>query len=212
MNQALATAAIVTLAAAGIGISNILHDRGVDASRSRCLAAALGGAAFLLAVLWLPPWTAVAVTGALTLAIVAVRLRSCRRLRGAQGNRPGQRWAEVTFALAAVASLAFGWGVLGERWLAFLPIAFVGWGDNAAGFIRATVCHTRPASLWPSAAMLGVCLATAVLVRPFWIGAAGAVAATTAERIRPRVSQFWDDNVNIVACAFAVMSLLKAIS
>ena len=210
MDRALAIAAVAGLAAAGIGVSNLLRDRGVDASRSRCLAAAMGGLAFLAAVLWLPPWAAVAVTGALTLLIAILRLGFRRGLRGTHGSRPGQAWAEVTFALAGTASLAIGWGLLGNKWLAFLPIAYVACGDNAAGFARATVCLDRPASLWPSAAMLGVCLGAAALLQPYWVGAAGAIVATAAERYRPKIGNLWDDNMNVVAVSLTVMGILTA--
>lgn len=212
LNEMLAATGTATLATAGIGLSNLLRDRGVDASRSRCVAAAMGGLAFLVAVLWVTPWIAVAETGALALLIVVLRLGFRRGLRGTSGSRRGQAWAEVTFALAGTASLAIGWGLLGDRWLAFLPVAFVAWGDNAAGLARATIWRNNPGNPWPSVAMLAVCLASATLMRPFWIGAAGAVAATIAERFRPGVSRFWDDNVNVVAGAFAVIALLEAVA
>ena len=67
------------------------------------------------------------------------------------------------------------------------------------------------ASLCPSAAMLGVCLAAAALFQPFWIGAAGAAAAATAERHRPMILKFWDDNLNVVAVSLGVMGGLAAV-
>lgn len=44
---------------------------------------------------------------------------------GVKGNLPSQAWSEVTYALGVTAALALGWGLLGDRWLAFLPIAFM---------------------------------------------------------------------------------------
>jgi hypothetical protein len=206
--QLLATGAVVALAIAGLAIANLLHDRGVDSSVSRCLAAAIGGAAFLAAVLWLNPWTAVVVTGTMTLFIVTLRLGFRRGLRGSSGKRPGQAWAEVTFALAGSVSLAIGWGLLGDKWLAFLPVAFMAWGDTAASFTRATFWRNRPATIWPSMVMLGVCLGAAAIMQPYWIGAVGAIVATAAERFRPRIIRFWDDNLNLVAASLIVMAIL----
>lgn len=212
LNQIYAAGAVVALALAGLAVSNLLHDRGLDSSLSRCVAAALGGAAFLIAVLWLEPWTAVALTGALSLFIVVLRLGFRRGLRGASGRLPGQAWAEVTYAVGGTASLVVGWGILGDKWLAFLPIAFMAWGDNAAGLARATIWRSNVASLWPSMVMLGVCLGGAVLFQPFWVGAIGATMATVAERFRPRVLAVWDDNLNIVAVSLIVMSVLSRIT
>ncbi len=211
VNQAYAIGGIVSLALAGLVVSNVLYDRGVPSSVSRCVASALGGAAFLVAVLWLDAWTAVTLSGVLTLFILVLRLGFRRGLRGATGRLPSQAWAEITYAIAGTTSLAVGWGLLGDRWLAFLPIAFMAWGDNAAGLARATLWRHRMASLWPSLAMLGVCLATAVLFQPYWIGAVGAVVATAAERYRPRIAKVWDDNLYVVAMSLAIMAVLANI-
>ena len=210
--QALAIGGVVALALAGLGVSNVLHDHGLDSSVSRCLAAALGGAALLVAVMWLDPWTAVALSGVLTLFIVVLRVGFRRGLRGAKGKMPSQAWAEVTYAVGGTASLAVGWGLLGDKWLAFLPIAFMAWGDNAAGLARATIWRRNIASIWPSIAMLGVCLAAGALFHPLWIGAIGAVVATVAERFRPGFIRFWDDNLNIVAASLTVVSILTRVS
>ena len=146
----------------------------------------------------------------MALFILAVRLGFRRGLRGVEGNLPTQAWAEVTYALGGTASLAAGWGVLGDRWLAFLPIAFMAWGDSAAGLLRATIWRGTVASIWPSVAMLGVCLAAAAFYEPYWIGALGALVASTAERRRPMVLRVWDDNLHVVAASLAVMGVLAA--
>ena len=212
MDQAYAASAVLALALAGLAASNILYDRGMPCAVSRCMASALGGAAFLVAVLWLDAWTAIALSSILTLFILVLRLGFRRGLRGARGRLPSQAWAEVTYAMAGTFSLAVGWGLLDNKWLAFVPIAFMAWGDNAAGLARATLWRHRVASLWPSLAMLGVCLATAVLIQPYWIGALGAVVATAAERFGPRPHGLWDDNCGVVAVSFAVMAVLTRLS
>ena len=74
---------------------------------------------FLAAVLWLDAWTAVTVSGVMSLPILVLRLGFRRGLRGVEGNRPTQAWAEVTYASAGTISLALSWGLLGDKWLRF---------------------------------------------------------------------------------------------
>ncbi len=208
LEPAYAAGAVAAVALAGLVVSNLLHDHGVDAAVSRSVASAIGGVAFLLAVLWMSPWPAVAVAAAMAGLILGLRLGFRRGLRGTDGSRSGQAWAQITYAATGVISLAVGWGMLGDRWLAFLPIAFVAWGDAAAGLARATVWRGSVMSVWPSAVMLAVCLAVAALFQPYWIGAVGAGVAAVAERYRPRVGALWDDNVNVAAASIGAMALL----
>ena len=208
MEQTLAVTGIGLISAAGLASSNLLYDRGVPNTISRYAAPVLGGTAFLVAVLWLDVWTAVTLAAVMTLLILALRLGFRRGLRGVEGTLATQAWAEVTYAIAGTASLAVGWGLLGDRWLAFLPIAFMAWGDSAAGFRRATIWCRNVGSFWPCLAMLGVCLTAAALFQPYWIGALGAFAATVAERRRPMVLIIWDDNLHVVALSLAVMGAL----
>ena len=208
--QVFAIGGIATVAVAGLMASNLLCDRRVANSLSRYVAPILGGVAFLVAVLWLDAWTATVLSGAMTLFILAVRLGLRRGLRGVRGNLPSQAWSEVAYPLAGTVSFAVGWGLLGDRWLAFLPIAFMAWGDSIAGILRASVWRSNVASLWPSVAMLGICLLTAALYQPYWVGALGALVAAGAERRRPRVFTLWDDNLHVVAMSLAVMGVLAA--
>ncbi len=208
LEQAFAVGGVTSVAVAGLMASNLLYDRGVANSLSRYLAPILGGVAFLVAVLWLDAWTATVLSGAMALFILAVRLGFRRGLRGVRGNLPSQAWSEVTYALGGTAALAIGWGLLGDRWLAFLPIAFMAWGDSVAGLARATMWHRRVASMWPSIAMLGTCLAAAAVFQPYWIGAIGAIGAVSDERRRPMVHAFWDDNLHVVAMSLGVMGAL----
>jgi len=210
--QLYAICGISALAIAGLAGSNFAYDRGIPSSTSRYLAPVLGGFAFLVAVLWLEVWTAVTVSGVMSLLILVLRLGFRRGLRGVEGNRPTQAWAEVTYALAGTLSLALGWGLLGDKWLAFLPIAFMAWGDSACGLARATLWRSNLASVFPSVAMLGVCLAAAALFQPYWIGAVGGVVAVAAERRRPRVLSVWDDNLHVVAVSLAVMGVVAWIN
>ena len=154
MEQALTVSGIVTIALAGLVTSNIMYDRGVPNSVSRVVAPLLGGLAFLAAVLWLDAGTAISLSCAMTLFILTVRLGFRRGLRGVAGDLPTQAWAEITYAMAGTVSLAVGWGLLGDRWLAFLPIAFMAWGDSVAGLLRASVWRGEAdANPWPPVAM-----------------------------------------------------------
>ena len=212
MGEALAVSGVVLLAVFGLAASNYLFDHGVDAAVSRRVPGVLGGLAFLVAVLWLDPWTAVALSGGLTLLVVVLRFGYRRGLRGVRGSLPPQAWAEITYPLAGTVSLAIGWGLLGDRWLAFVPIAFMAWGDSVSGITRdAFAWRSRMPKAWPSIAMLAACLAAAVLFQPYWIGASGAVVATAAERINPRVLSVRDDNWIVMAASLGVMAVLAKI-
>ena len=116
--------------------------------------------------MWLDAWTATALSGTIAVIILALRLGYRRGLRGVRGDRPTQAWAEVTYALAGTVSLAVGWSLWGDEWLAFLPIAFMAWGDSIAGFLRATRWRDNVVSLWPSVVIVGVCLITASPTSP----------------------------------------------
>ena len=209
LDQGHAASGVVLLALAGLVGSNFLFDHGVDASISRRLPGLLGGVAFLVAVLWLDPWTAITLSGVITLFILVLRLGFRRGLRGVRGSLPTQAWAEVTYALAGTVSLAVGWGLLGNRWLAFVPIAYMAWGDGVSGLVReAFIWRKRRMRVWPSLAMLACCFALAGLFQPYWIGAGGAIAATAAERFTPRILRVRDDNWAIVAASLATMGVL----
>ena len=209
MNEAYAATGVVTLAATGLLASNFLFDKGLDASLSRRVPGVLGGFAFLIAVLWLDAWPAVALSAALSLFILVLRLGFQRGLRGVRGSLPTQVWAEVTYPLAGTISLAMGWVLLGDRWLAFVPIAFMAWGDSAAGLARDfSLRRGRDVNFVPSTAMLASCLAIGVLFQPYWIGALGATSAAAAERFSPRVLSVRDDNWAVVAASLAVMGVL----
>jgi hypothetical protein len=205
VKQICGSMAVVALALGALILANFLRDRGAAPWVPRRLAAALGGATFLAAVLWLEAGTAIGVLGALTIGIAAVHWRRRQGLRGVNGDRPGQNWSEVTFAGLGTLSLSVGWGLMGDKWMGFLPAAFMAWGDSAAGIMREISRSHHVTRIWPLAAMAAVCLAAAVLYQPYWTGAVGAIAATTVEGYRPKI-KFWDDNLNIAAAALLAMA------
>jgi hypothetical protein len=211
LNELTAVAIVAVIAGAGLGLSMLGHrlDNSTERSPLRCLAGMVGGLAFFAQVEWLDAWTAVSVSGVLTLLVSAVRIG--KGLPHEASGRPEQSWAEVTFALSGTASLAVGWGMLGNEWLAFVPIAFMAWGDNVAGLARSTVWKDDPASPLPSFCMFAVCLATSLLFHPWFIGAGAGLLVTLAERYRPRLIGWCDDNPVIVGSSLGTMALLAGL-
>jgi hypothetical protein len=104
-------------------------------------------AAFLIAAIWLEPAVAIPLAVALT---VALKLFRSSALRGVEGRFTSQAWAEISFSVAGVTSLVIGWGLLGDPWLGFLPIAFMAWGDTASGLTRSMLPRSKAGSLWPT--------------------------------------------------------------
>ena len=207
-HQAPMAISVAMLVGAGLGLSNLMHDRGVPRSLARYVAPWCAGAAFLIAALWLDPGVAIPLAVVLTAMLLVLKVSWRTALRGVEGELTSQAGSEVTFGLAGVASLAVGWGWLGDPWLGFLPIAFVAWGDSTAGLARAILWRSNVVSMWPSMGMAVVCLGAALLYQPYWIGAIGAVAAAIAERKRPRLGVWWDDNAQVVAVALTTMVAL----
>ena len=82
------------------------------------------------------------------------------------------------------------------------------WGDSTAGLTRTMFWRSNVASVWPSLGMAAICLGAAFPYQPYWIGAVGAVAATIAERKRPRLGAWWDDNAHVVAVSLTTMVTL----
>ena len=189
--------------------ANWLNGCGVSPGLSRRVAGALGGLVFLVAILALEAAAAIILTFSIAVVIALLRWVAGSQLRGLRRNESGNKWGEVAYPLAGAASLALGWGLLGDRWLAFVPIGFMAWGDNAAGITRSCLSTGRRTSLLPSVVMLTVCLGVAFLYQPYWIAAAGALAAVIAERFRPTTHPIWDDNWTIVAAALTVMIALR---
>ena len=213
MNQVSAVMVVVLVALSGLVASNFLYDRGAPNSLPRRAAHVLGGVAFLVAVLWLDAWTAITLASVLTGCVVVLRLGLRRELRGVSRSGPARGWAEIAYPLAGTFSLAVGWGLLGDRWLAFLPIAFMAWGDSAAGLVRAVIWRGKTEFVLPSVTMLGVCLLAAALFESYGIGALGAIVATIAERFRMVAHKVWGDNwvpddPVIVATSLTVMGVL----
>src|SRR4051812_15911166 len=121
-----AVGGLVALVVCGLVGANTLRDRGVDPSTCRRVAGALGGGAYLITVLSFDPFWAIAASAVATLLVLALRLGFRRHLRGIVQS-DGLRWGELAYLIAGMISLLIGWGLLGDRWLAFVPIAFMAW-------------------------------------------------------------------------------------
>lgn len=103
--------------------------------------------------------------------------------------------------------MVVGWALLGDKWLAFTPIAFMAWGDGAGGLLRdILVWRRRPAARWPSAPTLGACLVSAMFFQPYWNAAAAAATAAGTEYYSPRIPLIRDDNLPVVVASLAVMA------
>ena len=134
---------VAALVGGGLGLSNLLRDRGVPRSVARYAAPWCAGAAFLIAALWLEAGVAIALAVLLTGMLVALKAFRRTALRRVEGELASQSQSEITFGLAEVASLAIGWGWLGDPRLGFLPFAFMAWGDSTAGGWRGRPCGGR---------------------------------------------------------------------
>ena len=134
---------VVALALVGVKGSNFLRDRGFPNSLSRRFAPTIGGFAYLASVALLDVWIAIAVSATITVFITVARLAFRSGLRGVRGTHSAQAWAEITYPLAGTLSLLVGWGILGDKWLGFIPAAFMAWGDTAAGLVRDNTARSQ---------------------------------------------------------------------
>ena len=201
----------VLVALAGLTISNVLYDTGMSNYLSRKVGHIFGGVAYLVGVLWLDFAVAFSLAAAFFLLFLGLRLFNDQMLRGVGGSARRHAYAEVTYAFAGAVSLGIGWGILGDRWLAFLPIGFMAFGDSITGAVRSLVYKREVKGAWGSLAMLAVCLGLAGLYEPYWIGAAGAVVATLAERFSPIAHSIWDDNWILSLSSLGTMAALRGV-
>ena len=211
MSQIIAVVGIVVLVIAGLITANKLVDLGVDVYLTRRIPAALGGAAYLVAILWTDATMAIVLSAVISSVIIVYRFTVKKGLRGVKGSLSSQPWVEITYLVSATVSLIIGWGILGDAWLAFLPIAFMAWGDTISGLVSEFLHRrNRRIRLWPSLAMLVTCLVCGGLYSPYWIAAIGATVATVAEKFPPKISGIQDDNWIIIGASLGVMAAIQA--
>jgi dolichol kinase len=208
MTQMVAIGLVLAIIGVSLGGANTLRDRGVPQPVTRWVASALGSLGYLIAVVWLDAWVAVGLSAFGIVLIAALRARRASLLRGLRGPGRTASRAELGYPAAATVALAIGWGLLDDRWLACLAIAFMAWGDASAGLVRGWIGYAGLRSATASAAMLSVCLGAVWLLYPSPAGVAGALAATCAESFWPLTRNKLSDNWSVVASALGTTSTL----
>lgn len=195
----------------GIGLANMLYDRGIKNYLSRKVAHIFGGVAYLLAILLLEAPAALVLSVVVTLYLVLLRFHNPQELRGVGGTGRPHAFAELTYPIAGTISLALGWLWLGDKWLALVPVLFMAWGDSITGLVRGLVYGREVKGIWGSVAMGGVCVLIALLYHPYWIGLTGAVIATVVEKLSPIARGWVDDNSLLTLSSLVGMAVLKGI-
>lgn len=201
---------------AGLWVANIVFDRGVPNYISRKIGHGAGGLAFFICSLVSAPGWPIVGCAAFAVLLMGARLVRPSAFRGVGGTgRSETVMAEVWFPLVAVPVLVVGWLWLDQARVAVACLLFMAWGDGATGIVRSQVYGRPVKGWWGSLAMLAVCLVVAlVFIRPFWVGAAVAVAATVAERLFGDYGRVkWlDDNLAIPIVSLGTALGLLALS
>lgn len=136
--------------------------------------------------------------------LVALSVLNFTRAAFGYGIRTPGRFVELWFCCSCVVCYAVLWRI--DPWLATAPVLFLSWGDGVTGLIRWPLYHRQgEKGIMGSVGMIAVCLLVAIMVHPYWIGAAGAVAATVAERHTPSRGYWFDDNWSVALAGLAVM-------
>lgn len=192
----------------GLLLANRAYDGGWSNYASRKIGHVFAGVGLATgALVFDSSFWAVGIAGAFSAAFIALRLRAPFLLRGVGGSARPQAVAEVWYPVACTASLLLGWTWLGSPWLGVVPALFLSFGDTATGAARLLLYRREVKGWWGSLVMLAVCLALAFLVRPYWIGAAGALTATVAEKFT-ETRRFLDDNLTLtLSSAILICSL-----
>ncbi|MBA7676461.1 hypothetical protein ES703_84702 [subsurface metagenome] len=127
--------------------------------------------------------------------------------RGVGGSGRLEALAEIHFPATGIVLIGILWGLLGEPWLAIVPLTFMGAGDAITGLIRSRVYGKEIKGNWGSAGMLATCLILAYFIHPYWIGAIGAITAVIVERFT-KTTKYVDDNLTIPLFSALVMGIL----
>ena len=203
-------ALIAGAALLGLYLANRLYDLNVPQYISRKFGHLGGAVAFLLCpFLFSSFWWPLILTTGFTILLLYARLFKPDYFRGVGGSgRPGA-FAEIHFPATGIALIGICWGLLGEPWLAVVPLAFMGAGDAITGLIRSTVYGREVKGSWGSLGMLITCLVIAYFIQPYWVGVAGTVTAVLAEKYT-KTTKCVDDNLTIPLFSATVMGILYA--
>ena len=195
----------------GLYLANYFYDAGIPQYVSRKIGHLFGCAAFLfLPFLFSSFWWPLILTTGFTGLLLYARMFRPDTFRGVGGSGRLQALAEIHFPATGIILIGVCWGIFNMPWLAVIPLTFMGGGDAVTGLVRSHVYHKEVKGWWGSAGMLVSCLILAYFIKPYWVGAAGAVAATIAERYT-KTHQWYDDNLTIPLVSALVMGLLYLI-
>jgi len=158
---------------------------------------------FLFSSFW---WPLILTTGFTALLLYA-RWKRPHTFRGTGGSGRPHALAEIHFPATGIVLIGVLWGVLGEPWLAIVPLAFMGAGDALTGLIRNKIYHREVKGNWGSVGMLITCLILAYFIQPYFIGVLGAVTAVIAEKYT-KTTKYIDDNLTIPLASAFVMGVL----
>lgn len=189
-------------------LANLFYDYGIPQYISRKLGHLGGCVGFLLCpLLFSSFWWPLILTAGFTALLLYARMFRPDTFRGVGGSGRIEALAEIHFPATGIVLIGVLWGMMGEAWLAIVPLTFMGGGDAVTGLIRSKVYGREVKGGWGSLGMLATCLILAYFIQPYWIGAAGAVVAVIAERFT-KTTKYCDDNLTIPLSSGLVMGLL----
>lgn len=192
----------------GLYLANLLYDYGIPQYISRKLGHLGGCVGFLLCPLLFSSfhWPLI-LTAGFTALLLYARAFKPGTFRGVGGSGRPNAFAEVHFPATGIVIIGICWGLMDEPWLAIVPLTFMGAGDAITGLIRSKVYGREVKGNWGSVGMLATCLVLAYFIHPYWVGVAGAITATVAERFTP-TTKYADDNLTIPLSSALIMGVL----
>lgn len=189
-------------------LSNLFYDYQIPQYISRKLGHLGGCIGFLLCpLLFSSFWWPLILTTGFTILLLYARLFKPQAFRGVGGSGRPEALAEIHFPATGIVLIGICWGLLGEPWLAIVPLTFMGAGDAITGLIRSKVYGREVKGVIGSIGMLVVCLTLAYFVEPYWIGVVGAITAVLAEKYT-KTTRYVDDNLTIPLSSALVMGVL----
>jgi len=192
----------------GLYLANLFYDYSIPQYISRKLGHLGGCVGFLLCPLLFETfWWPLILTTGFTLLLLYARAFRPKTFRGVGGEGRPHALAEIHFPATGIVTIGICWGLLGEPWLAIVPLLFMGGGDAITGLIRSRVYGKEVKGNYGSLGMLATCLILAYFIQPYWIGVWGAATAVIAERFT-KTTKFCDDNLTIPLSSAFVMGVL----
>jgi len=199
---------IAGAALVGLYLANLFYDYGIPQYTSRKLGHFGGAVGFLLCpLLFSSFWWPLILTTGFTVLLLYARMFRPTTFRGVGGSGRLEALAEIHFPATGIVTMGICWGLLGEPWLAIVPLTFMGAGDAITGLIRSRVYGREVKGNWGSLGMLVVCLTLAYFITPYWVGVMGAITAVIAERFT-KTTRYVDDNLTIPLSSALVMTAL----